>query len=176
MLIRLDSLSFSTIRGEFVVRESREMVFSKVDYLEKVISERKSYFEKLYSKTLIASPLYRETLREDQIIKVFEFTAEELGYTINDILEKTKKDEYVKARWYAMKICRDRGISNAVIGKEINYSRGTVKYGVETVESLIAIDRAVSRDYIRCLDSVLHNINGHYAEDGSGKKIEHEKK
>jgi len=148
------------------------MVFSKSEYLEKVISDRKAYFEKLYSMVLIPSPLFRETMREDQIRPVFELTAKELGFTLDEILTKTKEDKFVKARWYGMKICHDRGLAYAVIADEIGFNRGTVRYGIETVENLIPIYKDVSRDYIRCLDSVLHSLNGYYHEDGSGKKIE----
>ena len=129
-LIALKALSFSDQRGNFIVREEYEsMSFSNMLWADKFMSSRKAYYQDLFDMTLVMAPIHNETLREDQIRKVFELVGEFLKLPEDAIFERTTKWPIVHARWFAMKICADRDMTEAMIAKAIDMTASNVNNG-----------------------------------------------
>lgn len=172
MLITLTSLSFSTERGVFVVREEYpSTIFSCSEYMNREITARKQHFEAIYGFKLVVSPKHTETLKLEHIKPVFELTGKQFNLTLSEVLEKTKKQEHVTARWYAMKICSDRGLSDSIIGDAIGFDRNTVRHGRDQIDGMLEVDNHIVKEYSRVMDYVLYSINGQFEENGSGKKL-----
>ena len=170
MLITLNALSFSDNKGRFVMREEYDsLTFSDSKWLNMFIDAKLTELQKTFGVTLSVSPNHRESLRIEDIRMVFKLVAKFQELDPDLIFNKRGRDEYVRARWFAMGICADRGISNQIIADNIGFDRITVRYGREQLFDLIESYPEEEKAFNNIRDLVLFSMNGERAEDGSGK-------
>ena len=170
-LVTLKALSFSDERGNFIVRENESISFSCMEWCNKHISNRKEHFEGLYKIALYESPIHHESLKSEHIVPIFELVGEYSDLVEGEIFKKTMKQKIVHARWFAMKICADRGLTEHEIGDAIGFDHSTVNNGKTGCARLFLKNEANKGKFNMATDYALFAINGRYKEDGSGIKI-----
>lgn len=171
--ITINSLKFTDERGNLIVQEDYySLIVVDADHANAFIDSRKTYFEGMFLRKLTVSPDMNETLKLVEIKKVFRYTARKLQIPLEKILSKTRKREYVDARRFAIKICRMRGISHALIAEQIGWDRTTIIHHDKTLTDLMETNDQIFKEYYEVEDYVLTTLNGSFKEDGSGDKIE----
>ena len=169
-LISLKSLAFSDKWGNFIVREEyNNMLFAGQHYLDKFISDRKVYYQNLYNIDLVVSPKHMESLGEDNIIRVFELVAEAMNLPKENVLTRRRSRDHFMPRWYAMKICKDRGLSEQVIADKIGFDRTSIIHGLKSVKNLINLYPDQAKTFAMVTDYALYSLKGKFKEDGSGE-------
>ena len=170
-LIKLTSLTFVDQWGNFIVREEYVgRIFSATEWLNKFIAERKENYQNLYSMSLSVAPQHSETLHPDYIPLVFEAVGEFYNLKPNQIFERTKKHDILHPRWFAMRICSDRGLTETMIGDASGFDHSTVNNAKVGVTRLLLNNIEKQDEYNRVCDFVLYTIHGRFKEDGSGQQ------
>ena len=170
-LVTLKAISFSDNRGNFIVREEYvSMSFSCMEWCNKFMSSRKAFYEKEFGMKLVISPIHRESLKVEHIRKVFELVGEYFELEPGEIFKKNRSNRIVFPRWYAMKICADRGLTEHQIADAIGFDHTTVNNGKTGVLNLINQFPERKTEFAMATDFALYAINGRYKEDGSGQK------
>lgn len=171
--ITLNSLRFSDEKGNMIVQEDYYcLMFANIDLANSFITNRKSYWEGVLITKLTISPDMNETLKIVEIKKVFRYTARNLQIPINEVLSKSRKRRLVDARRYAIMICRERGMSHALIAEQIGMDRTTIIHHENMMRDLMEVDQEINDKYYEIEDFVLTSLNGSFKEDGSGEKID----
>ena len=172
MLITLNSLSFRGPDNKFIFRQEYAAGFQDAENMNIFIIGERKFYEERYGRELSVTPFYRESIRIEDILTIFKLVGDQFNLTLEEVLKKTKKEDNVTARWYAMKICYDRGLTDTIIASEIGYDRNTVRYGRNNIEGEMNVNNRTRREFNNIMDIVLCSLNGEREEDGSGKKIE----
>lgn len=175
--ITLRSLTFCDKRGNFIVREEyKARIFRALEWLNKFLSERKQYYQDLYKMELTVAPQHRDTLHPDHIVSIFESVGEYFELRPGEIFKKTRRHEILHPRWFAMKICSDRGLTEEMIGEKIGFNHSTVNNGKVGSIRLMMNDINKQEEFNRITDFALFSLNGEYKSDGSGEEVKAEPK
>ena len=171
-LVTLKALAFSDERGNFIVREEYQSIsFSCTEWCNKFMSDRKAHYEGLFGIKLVMSPRHHEALKVEHIVLVFELIGEYYGLAEGEIFKRTKQHRIAHARFFAMKICADRGLTETEIGDAIGMDHSNINNGKTGCDRLFLKNEAKRGEYELAADFALYAINGRYNEDGSGQKL-----
>lgn len=171
-MITVTSLRFSDEKSNFILQEDfYSLLFDNEDLANTFISNRKAHWEGVLLMKLTISPNFNETLRIIEIKKVFRFVARKMNLSTDAMLGKTRKRENVEARRYAIMICRNRNMTYQMIADQIGLDRTTIMHHENVMRGLMDAYTEVFNKFYEIEDYVLIQINGEYADDGSGTKI-----
>jgi hypothetical protein len=171
----LSHITYSNRDGEMIVREEFGLTFGSHETAEVFIQSRHKYWQELLNHDLFMAPQQNETLEDLEIIKLFKLTAKYYGVQQKYIFKRTRIPKVIEARRIASAICTDLALSPAVIGHAIGFDRTNVIHHLNKFDGYYETEPGYKEKYHEIKEAVLNDMNGKYAEDGSGKKIDDEK-